>query len=259
VAELVDALDLGSSKFSCGGSSPPSRNDCIFFYVNYCIKKYKVIILRVYIANTFNMSRYRGPKIKIIRRLGELPGFTAKNTTRKYLPGQHGPVKANKKVSISEYSIKLQEKQKLRFNYGLSEKQLYSYVKESRRLKGVTGTNLLQLLEMRLDNIIYRLGIATTVVSARQFITHGNILVNNKRVNLPSFQCRTNDIISIKYKKEKLQLIQNTLKAINSNLLGSYLEFDSTKLIGKVKSLFNSEDAILKINELAIIEFYSRK
>ena len=104
------------------------------------------------------MSRYRGPRVRLIRKLGDLPALTTKTTNRTYPPGQHGPNKASKKPSLSEYGIRLQEKQKLRYNYGVSEKQLFSYVKEARRLPGATGTLVLQLLEMRLDNIIFRLG-----------------------------------------------------------------------------------------------------
>ena len=131
------------------------------------------------------MSRYIGPKIRIIRRLGELPGLTKKTTARKYGPGQHGPSKLTKKITLSDYSLRLQEKQKLRYNYGISEKQLYGYVKEARSLKGASGTFLLQLLEMRLDNLVYRLGFSSTIASARQFVTHSHICVNNKNINIP--------------------------------------------------------------------------
>ena len=201
------------------------------------------------------MSRYRGPKLRIIRRLGELPGFTSKITKRTNPPGQHGPAKANKKSATSEYGIRLQEKQKLRFNYGVSEKQLYSYVKEARRLKGATGLNLLKLLEMRLDNIVYRLGLAPTITSARQYITHGHVLINGKKVNIPSFQCKINDIISIKNKPQSIKFAKKELESKNSDLLGSFLDFDKEKLIGKVKAFANREDILLNINELLIVEF----
>lgn len=203
------------------------------------------------------MSRYIGARLRIIRRLGELPGFTSKITKRTNPPGQHGPSKINKKISSSPYVTRLKEKQKLRFNYGISEKQLYTYVKEARRLKGTTGLNLLKFLEMRLDNIIYRLGIALTIASARQLVTHGLILVNNKKINIPSFQCMVNDKISIKNKPQYIKLAENN--SITSNLLGNFLEFDKKNLIGKVKTLMNREDILLDINELLIIEFYSRK
>ena len=146
------------------------------------------------------MSRYRGPKIRIVRRLGELPGLTNKTTTRETLPGQHRKVRG-KQNNVSSYAVRLQEKQKLRYHYGLSEKQLLSYVKEARRLKGSTGSVLLQLLEMRLDNIVYRLGIGNTIPASRQIVNHGHIYVNGKKVTIPSFQCLPNDVIEVRDKK----------------------------------------------------------
>ena len=168
------------------------------------------------------MSRYRGPKLRIVRRLGELPGLTSKTTERLFPPGQHGPGKAKGKNSGSEFSVRLQEKQKLRYNYGLTEKQLFNYVKEARRLSGATGSNLLQLLEMRLENVVFRLGFANSIPSARQFVNHGHVLVNGKRVNIPSFACKPGDIITVKEKSkensflnENLQVNQNHKRCIN--------------------------------------------
>jgi len=205
------------------------------------------------------VSRYLGPKLRIIRRLGELPGFTTKITERKYPPGQHGPAKMGKKNSTSDYSLRLQEKQKLRYNYGISEKQLYKYVKEARRLQGSTGTFLLQLLEMRLENIIFRLGFASTIANARQFVTHSHIRVNGKNVNIPSFQCKPNDIISIKDKANSINIAKKNLNLSNFTSLPNHLELDKEKLIGKVKSIITREEVNLNINELLIVEFYSRK
>ena len=153
------------------------------------------------------MSRYRGPKIRIVRRLGELPGLTTKTTTRETLPGQHKKVRG-KQSNVSSYSIRLQEKQKLRYNYGLTEKQMLSYVKEARRLKGSTGSVLIQLLEMRLDNIVYRLGIGNTIPASRQIVNHGHIYVNNKKVTIPSFQCSPNDTIEIRNKQNSKKLAE---------------------------------------------------
>ena len=138
------------------------------------------------------MSRYRGAKLRITRRLGELPGLTQKISANKQRPGQHG--KTVKKST--EYGLRLEEKQKLKFNYGLTESQLYKYIKEARRRKGVTGLLLLQLLEMRLDTICFSLGLTPTIASARQLVNHGHILINGKKVDIPSFQCRKDDIIS---------------------------------------------------------------
>lgn len=197
------------------------------------------------------MSRYRGPRLRIVRRLGDLPGFTSKTTERSYPPGQHGAGKAGKKSSLSEYGIRLQEKQKLRFNYGLSERQLFSYVKEARRLPGATGTILLQLLEMRLDSIVFRLGLAPTIPSARQLITHGGIKVNQKKVNIPSFQCKPKDIIELKRKKTEIG---------NENQpIPSHLELNKESGKGTILSIVNRDEVGLNINELLIVEFYSRR
>jgi small subunit ribosomal protein S4 len=205
------------------------------------------------------MSRYRGPRVRIIRRLGELPALTRKVTDRNYLPGQHGKDNAGRKPSISEYGIRLQEKQKLRYNYHVSEKQLFGYVKEARRLKGATGTILLQLLEMRLDNIVFRLGLASTIPQARQFINHGHILVNNKRVTIPSFSCVINDTIVIKNTNVSKSLVSDNLASPRFTNLPKHLELDKKTLTGVVKNVIQREDVGLTINELIIVEFYSRR
>ena len=203
------------------------------------------------------MSRYRGPRLRIIRRLGDLPGFTSKTTERNYPPGQHGAGKAGKKSSLSEYGIRLQEKQKLRYNYGLSENQLFSYVKKARRLPGATGAILLQLLEMRLDSTIFRLGLAPTIPSARQLITHGSLKVNGKKVSIPSFQCKPQDIIEMKSTAAQ-NAVKKTMEGI-SRKIPSHLEFDKDNVKGKVLSIINRDDIGLEVNELLIVEFYSRR
>lgn len=205
------------------------------------------------------MSRYRGPKLRIVRRLGELPGLTSKTTERLFPPGQHGPGKAKGKNSGSEFSVRLQEKQKLRYNYGLTEKQLFNYVKEARRLSGATGSNLLQLLEMRLENVVFRLGFANSIPSARQFVNHGHVLVNGKRVNIPSFACKPGDIITVKEKSLANSYLNENLQVLNISSLPSHLELDKEKYSGKVTSVVSREDVGLKVNELFIVEYYSRK
>ena len=157
------------------------------------------------------MSRYRGPKLRITRRLGTLPGLTQKQSKKKDRPGQHGKGSEGKKKT-TEYGVRLEEKQKLKFNYGLTESQLYRYIKEARRRNGVTGLILLQLLEMCLDSICFSLGFATTMANARQLVTHGHITVNGKAINIPSFQCRINDVISVKQKSTSKTLIEANLK-----------------------------------------------
>ena len=204
------------------------------------------------------MSRYRGPKIRIVRRLGELPGLTTKTTTRDTLPGQHRKARA-KQNNASSYSVRLQEKQKLRYHYGLSEKKLLSYVKEARRLKGSTGSVLLQLLEMRLDNIVYRLGIGNTIPASRQIVNHGHIYVNGKKVTIPSFQCLANDVIEVRDKKVSKELANQFLEKLGYNTLPDYLEFEKETLKGKVKRIAENTETNLQVNELLIVEYYSRR
>jgi small subunit ribosomal protein S4 len=193
-----------------------------------------------------------------VRRLGELPGLTNKTTTRETLPGQHRKVRG-KQNNISSYGVRLQEKQKLRFHYGLSEKQLLSYVKEARRLKGSTGSVLMQLLEMRLDNIVYRLGIGNTIPASRQIVNHGHIYVNGKKVTISSFQCLPNDVIEVRDKKVSKELANKFLEKLGYNTLPQYLEFEKEALKGKVKRIAENTETNLKINELLVVEYYSRR
>ena len=205
------------------------------------------------------MSRYRGPKLRIIRRLGKLPGLTQKTSKKISKPGQHGKTLGNGKKKTTEYGLRLEEKQKLKFNYGLTENQLYKYIKEARRRKGVTGLILLQLLEMRLDTICYNLGFASTIAQARQLVNHGHIAINNKIVNIPSFQCRLNDIISIKQKSNSKNLIKSNLINNKSLNLSSNLKFDEIKLEATVLDYCDRNDINLDIKELLVIEYYSRR
>ncbi len=202
------------------------------------------------------MVRYRGPRLKIINRLGDLPGLTRKVVIKQDSNEQ-------KKSKDSPYKIRLNEKQKLRYNYGITESQLLRYVKEARRRKGLTGFLLMQLLEMRLDNIIFRLGLAPTIPAARQFVSHGHVMINKKRVNIPSFQCQPNDIISFSKKPKTVALIKSNLNQgenlnVNDNISSSHLEFDSKLLTGKILNLIQRKDLRFKINDMLVIEYYSR-
>lgn len=201
------------------------------------------------------MSRYRGPRLRITRRLGELPGLTRKSARRAYAPGQHGQ---NRKKR-SEYAIRLEEKQKLRFNYGLSEKQLLRYVRKARRATGSTGQVLLQLLEMRLDNTVFRLGMAPTIPGARQLVNHGHVTVNGRRVDIASYQCRPGDVIGVRDKDQSRRLVTQNLEYPGLAYMPSHLEFDKNALSGKVNSIIDREWVSLKINELLVVEYYSRQ
>jgi small subunit ribosomal protein S4 len=201
------------------------------------------------------MSRYRGPRLKIIRRLGELPGFTKKTTTKETSARQYS---GNKK-KLSQYAIRLQEKQKLRFNYGLTESQLIKYVQAARKTKGATGEVLLQLLEMRLDNIIFRFGITPTIASARQLISHGHIIVNNQKVTIPSYQCEIKDIIGVSQKKNSRNLISMFFENSNLNAVPNHLTFDKDTLTGKINDIASRQSVNLNLDELLIVEYYSRR
>lgn len=201
------------------------------------------------------MSRYRGPRLRVVRRLGELPGLSRKTARKAYPPGQHGQARKKK----SEYAVRLEEKQKLRFNYGLTEKQLLRYVKKARRAGGSTGLALLQQLEMRLDNTIFRLGFGPTIPSARQIVNHGHITVNGRVVSIPSYQCRPGDVISVRDKDASRKLVESNLQFPGLANLPNHLELDKDKLIGKVNGVIEREWVALNINELLVVEYYSRK
>lgn len=206
------------------------------------------------------MSRYRGPKLRITRRLGALPGLTTKRSKNDNVrPGQHGKSNDGNNKKTTEYGLRLEEKQKLKFNYGLTENQLYRYIKEARRRKGVTGLILLQLLEMRLDTICYTLGFASSIGQARQLVNHGHITVNQKVVSIPSFQCRLNDVIGIKQRISSKNLVEANLKDNKKPDLSAHLKLDESKLEATVLDYCDRSDVGLDIKELLVIEYYSRR
>jgi len=204
------------------------------------------------------MSRYRGPKLKISRRLGTLPGLTTKKSKKLNRPGKDGNSPENTK-KLTEYGIRLEEKQKLKFNYGVTESQLFRYIKEARRRKGVTGLILLQLLEMRLDTLCFTLGFAKSIAQARQLVNHGHILVNNRVIDISSFQCRPTDVISVKEKTISKNLVTNNLKNNQLSKIPSNLKFDASKLEATVLDYCEKDDIKLPLDELLVIEHYSRR
>jgi len=201
------------------------------------------------------MARYTGAKLRVTRRLGDLPAFTSKKSKSSQRPGQHGAT--SKK--LTQYAMRLEEKQKLRFNYGISEKQLMNYIKQAKRVKGATGNILLQLLEMRLDNLVFRLGMAPTIAAARQLVSHKHIIVNEKCVSIPSYQCQPGDILTIKDNKNSKNLVLNFLESPALSNIPQHLDFDKKNLKAKVLGIIDREWVALKLNELFVIEFYSRK
>jgi small subunit ribosomal protein S4 len=184
-----------------------------------------------------------------------LPGLSRKQPKHAYPPGQHGQERKKK----SEYAVRLEEKQKLRFNYGLTETQLLRYVRRARRVKGSTGLVLLQLLEMRLDNTVFRMGMAPTIPAARQLVNHGHITVNGKVVSIASYGCRPGEVISVKDREASRKLVETNLEFPGLANTPSHLEFDKAKLTGKVNGIVEREWIALQVNELLVIEYYSRQ
>nr|USM10401.1 ribosomal protein S4 [Centaurium erythraea subsp. majus] len=200
------------------------------------------------------MSRYRGPRFKKIRRLGALPGLTNKGS--RVGNDLRNQSRSGKK---SQYRIRLEEKQKLRFHYGLTERQLLKYVRIAGKAKGSTGLVLLQLLEMRLDNILFRLGMASTIPAARQLVNHRHILVNSRIVDIPSYRCKPRDIITAKTEQKSRGLIQKSLDSSPHEELPSHLTFHPVQYKGLVNQIIDSKWVGLKINELLVVEYYSRQ
>jgi len=201
------------------------------------------------------MARYTGAKLRITRRLGDLPGLTSKKGKRTQRPGQHGATQKK----LTQYAIRLEEKQKLRFNYGLSEKQLMNYIRQAKKIKGATGNILLQLLEMRLDNVVFRLGMAPTIAAARQLVSHKHITINKSSVSIPSYQCQPGDILSVKDTTASKQLVTKNLEAPALSNVPQNLDFSKKDLTAKVLGIIDREWIALRLNELFVIEFYSRK
>lgn len=201
------------------------------------------------------MSRYRGPRLRICRRLGDLPGLTRKTSKKSAPAGEHG----QKSHKPSEYALRLEEKQKLRFNYGINERQLLKNIKTAKKVQGSTGLILLQILEMRLDNTIFRLGMSPTIPAARQLVNHGHIKINNETVSICSYQCKPGDIIEIKDKSSSRSLVTSYLNFPGLANIPNHLELDKKKLIGKVNGIIEREWVALQLNELLVVEYYSRK
>ncbi len=206
------------------------------------------------------MSRYTGPRVKILRRLGveDLFGLTRKVKwvqNRPFGPGQHG---RTRRVKKSDYRIRLEEKQKVRFYYGLRERQFVRYIRRASKAKGNAGLNLLRMLESRLDNVVYRLGLAPTIPAARQFVNHGHITVNGKRVDIASYEVRTGDVVGIRDKEKSRKL--GALYAEEPTLsVPAHLEFSKEKLEGTVLDAPAREAVPFELNEQHIVEYYSQK
>ena len=201
------------------------------------------------------MARYTGPKSKISRKYGEpIFGDTKALEKKPHPPGQHGRGRRRKK---SEYAVQLAEKQKAKFLYGILERQFRNMFKKASRKEGITGENLLQLLEARLDNVVYRLGVAPTRRSARQFVTHKHITVNGNVVNIPSFTVKEGDLVGVRERSKSLVAISESLSSKTSNKY-KWLEWDDKSLSGKLITYPDREAIPENINEQLIVELYSK-
>ena len=200
------------------------------------------------------MARYTGPAYKKSRRLGFSTLENGKDLAKRpFAPGAHGN---DRRKKLSEYGIQLQEKQKVRTLYGLTEKQFRKVFDKASHMKGIVGENLLVLLESRIDNLVYRLGMARTRRSARQIVNHGHILVNGKKVDIPSYTCKVGDIISVKENSLNHPAIIDALE--QNHTIAAFLELDKKKLTGKFLRIPERSELNSEINEQLIVEFYNR-
>jgi small subunit ribosomal protein S4 len=200
------------------------------------------------------MARYTGPSWKLSRRLGiSLSGTGKEIEKRPYAPGQHGP---NQRKKLSEYGLQLQEKQKLRHMYGVTERQFRNLFDKAGKMGGKHGENFMVLLESRLDNVVYRLGLARTRRAARQLVNHGHILVDGKRVDIPSYRLTVGQTISLREKSRNLDVVKEAVEV--NNFVPDYLTFDANTLEGTFNRLPERSELPAEINEAFIVEFYSR-
>ena len=200
------------------------------------------------------MARYTGPAWKLSRRLGiSLSGTGKEIEKRPYAPGQHGP---NQRKKLSEYGMQLQEKQKLRFMYGVNERQFKIMFDKAGKMPGKHGVNFMILLETRLDNVVYRMGLVRTRRAARQLVNHGHVMVDGKRVDIPSFAVKPGQVISLREKSQNLDIINESIE-INS-YVPEFVTFDNETKVGTFVRLPERSELAAEINEQLIVEYYSR-
>ncbi|MEW9675526.1 30S ribosomal protein S4 [Lentibacillus sp. L22] len=200
------------------------------------------------------MARFTGSVWKKSRRLGiSLTGTGKELDKRPYAPGQHGP---NQRKKVSEYGLQQQEKQKLRFLYGLNERQFKNTFNQAGKMKGVHGENFMILLESRLDNIVFRLGLARTRSQARQLVNHGHVTVDGKRVDIPSYRLKPGQVIGLRERSRNLDIVKEAIEV--NNFVPEYLTFDEDKLEGTYSRYPERSELPAEINEALIVEFYSR-
>ena len=200
------------------------------------------------------MSRYTGSSYKQARRVGFSISETGKELARRpYGPGQHGN---DRKGKLSDYGNQLKEKQKVRFMYGVSERQFLKTFKEAEKMKGIHGTNFLRLLESRLDNLVYRLGFSNTRRGSRQLVNHGHVTVNGKKVDIPSYRCVPGDVISLKEDDKNLKVVEESLAKVSKRV--EFVTYDENKKEGTYVRLPERNELNADINEALIVEFYNK-
>ncbi len=205
------------------------------------------------------MAKTKQPRGKLVRKFGENifgnPKYDRLLNRKPYGPGQHAQTRRSK---VSNYGTQLQEKQKIKFMYGLLEKQFRITFKKAEKLKGETGTNMLQLLESRLDNVVYRLGFAPTRPAARQLVNHKHFLVNGASVNIPSYIVKAGDVISVREKSKKMDIILDSIRTIKGDIELPWLDLDKAKMSGVFNSVPERDQMNLAINEQLVVELYSK-
>ena len=205
------------------------------------------------------MAKFKEAKGKLVRRFGENifgnPKYDKLLNRKSYLPGQHGQTRRRR---ISNYGLQLQEKQKIKYMYGLLEKQFRNNFKKAEKMKGETGTLMLQLLERRFDNVVYRLGFAPTRPSARQLVNHGHFIVNGKAVNIPSYSVKPGDSISVREKSKKLDIILESMKRIKGDIELPWLQLDKAKMHGIFLEIPERDQMNLTFDERLVVELYSK-
>ena len=205
------------------------------------------------------MAKSNVPKGKLVRKFGENifgnPKYDNLLNKKPYTPGQHGPTRRRR---LSNYGIQLREKQKIKAMYGVLERQFRNYFHKAEKMTGETGTNLLQLLECRLDNVVYRLGLASTRSQARQLVSHAHFLLNNHKCNYPSATVKPGDIIQVRNKSKKIEFIMESMKRIKGDIELPWLELDKAKMTGTFIAVPERDEMALTVNEQLVVELYSK-
>ena len=205
------------------------------------------------------MAKSSVPKGKLVRKFGENifgnPKYDRLLNKKPYTPGQHGPTRRRR---LSNYGVQLREKQKIKAMYGVLERQFRNYFHKAEKMTGETGTNLLQLLECRLDNVVYRLGLASTRSQARQMVSHAHFLLNNRKCNYPSATVKPGDVIQVRERSRKMEIIMDAMKRIKGDIGLPWLELDKAKMTGTFLAVPERDEMALTVNEQLVVELYSK-